>query len=504
MSPRNIGYDSFSTFGLFPIYMSIIISTLALMIYVLIMVINFIWSKCFFIRQQLSSSIVSLFIGSFIICPLFMLKTAMISDSEFVGFLLGFALSLGFTLFIGGITATILYRSKLLKIISCLLSVVGCIGVILILWFYLIDGYNIKIDVMIPSERFPHNIKNDPSLNGNYSYSFLTYGSGFDERIDYGIKASIKTPTIDLSSIIKLSSFNQKVFKYNESALPLNGRIWYPINNTGPYPIVLMVHGNHLSTVPSEAGYEYLGKMLASQGFIAVSVDENYLNHSPLVFSAEYGKISKIKKYSFGSSNAPEFIARAIILLETLRQFRLWNEQETNKFYNKFDLSNIGLMGHSCGGEAIIIAYLFNKLNVLPDYPTDVLFNNYNFGIKALFSIGGTDDGYMPLGRSLQLYDVTMFAIHGIYDGDVSSFVFQSKLTNLKFTSNTMNYNFKASLYVHQANHGQFNTQWGRYDLAPGASQFMNVRPIMTMEEQQHMSKIYISALMIIVLKNQT
>jgi hypothetical protein len=63
--------------------------------------------------------------------------------------------------------------------------------------------------------------------------------------------------------------------------------------------------------------------------------------------------------------------------------------------------------------------------------------------------------------------------------------------------------NFKASLYVHQANHGQFNTDWGRYDLPSGISQFMNVRPLMKIEEQQHICQIYMSALMNIVLKNQ-
>ncbi|CAF1930310.1 unnamed protein product [Rotaria magnacalcarata] len=188
-------------------------------------------------------------------------------------------LSLSLTLFVGGITATILYRSNLFKFIYfLLLFAIGCIGVIVFLWLYLIDGYDMIIDVMIPSERFSNNITNDPSLNGNYSYSFVTYGSGYDERIDYGIKASIKTPTIDLSSIIKISSFNKKTFKYNESTLPFNSRIWYPTNNSGPYPIVLMVHGNHICTESSEIGYEYLGKMLASQGFIAVSIDENVLN----------------------------------------------------------------------------------------------------------------------------------------------------------------------------------------------------------------------------------
>jgi hypothetical protein len=504
MSSSNFGYDRFVRFVKFCICMLTIIGISTVLIYVSIIVVNFIWKVFSFIHQQLSVGIVSFFITSFLTCPLFMFKLSIESNFSLFGFKLGIEFSSSFTLFIAGLTAVILCRSKFLKVICGVLSIMGFLGFIYILWFCLKDGDDMKIEVITPSERFPNNLTHDPSLNGNYSYSFLTYGSGFDRRIDYGIKASIITPTIDLSSIIKISSFNKETFNCNESALSLNGRIWYPTNNTSPYPVVLMVHGNHVPTESSEKGYEYLGKMLASQGFIAVSIDENFLNGSPFLSSTEYDKISKIKKYLLSSDIGPEYIARSIIILETLKQFQLWNKQKTNQFYNQFDLSNIGLMGHSRGGEAIFIAYLFNKLKFLPDYPSDISFNNYNFQIKALFSIGGTTDGYMPLGNSLQLHDVTMFAIHGIYDGDVSSFLFQSKLTNLKFTSNNTNYYFKGSLYVHQANHGQFNTDWGRYDLTAGINKFMNVRPIMKIEEQQHICQIYMSALMNIVLKNQT
>ena len=48
----------------------------------------------------------------------------------------------------------------------------------------------------------------------------------------------------------------------------------------GPFPLVLIVHGNHLMEQFSDEGYAYLGEMLASRGFIAVSVDENFLNYS--------------------------------------------------------------------------------------------------------------------------------------------------------------------------------------------------------------------------------
>ncbi|CAF2444102.1 unnamed protein product [Rotaria sp. Silwood2] len=504
MSPLNLGYGSFATFIVFLIYMSTIIWIITLLVYILIITISFLWKKSYPIRQQLSYGTVSFFIGSFLTCLLFMLIVAMIIGSALSGFGLGLALALSHTLFVGGIATAIFYHSKLVKRICSVLAAIGCVGVSLLLWYYLIDGYSMKIDVIIPAERFPHNLTNDPSLNGNYSYGFLTYGSGFDNRIEYGSQASIITPTIDLSSIITISSFNKQNFKYNESALPLNGRIWYPINTShGPYPIVLMVHGNHMSTESSENGYEYLGTMLASQGFLTVSIDENFLNLAPPYSSTEYGKMLKIKKYDVSFSRRPEFIARALIILETLKQLRLWNRQEKNQFYNQLDLSNIGLMGHSRGGETIVIAHMLNKLKFLPDYPTTISLSDYNFGIKALFSISGTDDGYTPLGYSLESHDVTMFGIHGIYDGDLLSFMFQGKLKNLRFTSNSSNYNFKASLYVHQANHGQFNSKWGRYDLIPGVNQLIDVRPIMKIEDQQHICKIYMSALMNIVLKNQ-
>ena len=49
----------------------------------------------------------------------------------------------------------------------------------------------------------------------------------------------------------------------------------------GTFPLVLIVHGNHLMNDYSDPGYEYLGRSLASKGYIFVSVDENFLNFSP-------------------------------------------------------------------------------------------------------------------------------------------------------------------------------------------------------------------------------
>jgi hypothetical protein len=39
-----------------------------------------------------------------------------------------------------------------------------------------------------------------------------------------------------------------------------------------------MLHGNHVSTESSEIGYEYLGEMLATQGFISDALKTMYRN----------------------------------------------------------------------------------------------------------------------------------------------------------------------------------------------------------------------------------
>jgi hypothetical protein len=45
-------------------------------------------------------------------------------------------------------------------------------------------------------------------------------------------------------------------------------------------------------------------------------------------------------------------------------------------------------------------------------------------------------------------------------------------------------------LYVHQANHGQFNSIWGKYDLIEGANRFLNIQPTMNIEEQKHLFQL--------------
>jgi hypothetical protein len=62
---------------------------------------------------------------------------------------------------------------------------------------------------------------------------------------------------------------------------------------------------------------------------------------------------------------------------------------------------------------------------------------------------------------------------------------------------------FKAALYIYQANHGQFNTSWGRYDLGLPRAFLLNTQPLMDGEAQREIAKLYISAFLDATLKGE-
>ena len=51
---------------------------------------------------------------------------------------------------------------------------------------------------------------------------------------------------------------------------------------------------------------------------------------------------------------------------------------------------------------------------------------------------------------------------------------------------------FKSELYVYGANHGQFNTVWGRSDSRGPKSWFLNLRPLLSGADQRKVAKVYV------------
>jgi hypothetical protein len=315
----------------------------------------------------------------------------------------------------------------------------------------------------------------DPSKKGNFEIDVFTYGSGTDKkRPEYADGVRLKTPTVDASLLLpewkgKKKKWREKYWGFGVDSFPLNARVYMP-KGEGPFPMVMMVHGNHSMLDYSDGGYAYLGELLASRGIIGISVDENFIN----------GHWS-------GDFMGKEMPTRGWLLLKHLEQWRNWNQDKGSGLANRADLNNVILVGHSRGGEAVSIAAAFNKLDRLPDNGNEKF--DFGFGIKGIITIAPTDYRY---DREISLRDINYLSIQGASDSDETSFWGMRPYHRLQFSDDFDG--FKTGLYMNHANHGQFNSSWGRSDFGAPMKWLLNLEPLVTGEEQRQVAKVYVSA----------
>jgi dienelactone hydrolase len=320
----------------------------------------------------------------------------------------------------------------------------------------------------------------DPSQRGSLAVRRLYYGSGTDkQRAIFRDSVTLKTRTVDGAKLASaptpaLGKSRQKYWGFDFSKLPVNGRVWYP-DGPGPYPLVLVVHGNHNMEEYSDPGYQYLGELLASRGFILASVDENFLN----------GNIR-------GENDA-----RGWMLLKHLEAWRGFNDSTSSPLRGRVDLTNIALMGHSRGGEAVAVAGLFNRLSHYPD-DASVTFD-FNFGIKSLVAIAPVDGQYRPAEKGTPLRDYNYLLMHGTHDGDVSTF---NGLTQYERTTFSGRGDFfKSAFLVYRANHGQWNTVWGSTDGGERSRRSLDLRSFMSQADQRRFAEVTITGFLEATLK---
>ncbi|MGH9201580.1 MAG: alpha/beta hydrolase family protein, partial [Vicinamibacterales bacterium] len=317
-----------------------------------------------------------------------------------------------------------------------------------------------------------------PAERGQYRVRHLYYGSGTDIRRPYFKDSiSIKTATVDGS---KLASTEDKTRKkywgFGFDKMPLNARVWYP-EGDGPFPLVLIVHGNHNMKEFSDPGYGYLGELLASRGFIMASIDENFLN----------------------GNTRSENDARGWMLLKHLEAWRAFNDSSGRPFYRKVDMARIALMGHSRGGEAVAVAGAFNKL---PYYPDDAKLEfEFNFGIRSLVAIAPIDGQYRPTGRPTPVENVSYLVIHGSHDGDVSAFSGLAQWQRIKFSDSKPR--FKSAIWMYRANHGQWNTVWNNKDNGQRSERWLNLDQLVSAEEQRQFGKVIMTAFLEATLRDR-
>ncbi|WP_223555541.1 poly(ethylene terephthalate) hydrolase family protein [Lysinibacillus sphaericus] len=380
-------------------------------------------------------------------------------------------------------------KYKKVNVLTCLFMMTIGIGT----WSYWlihpgeVNTPEVVLKQLKTSKRYDNTLLKNPAKLGSYPVKKLTYGSPNTYREEFNQENSLTTKTVDAADFVeKWSSGRTKTLGFGPDAMPLNGQVWYP-EGKGDFPLVMIVHGNHLMAEYSDPGYEYLGNLLASRGYIVVSVDENFLNASPY---NDLFLVSPLKN---------ENPARGLLLLEHLQTWEEWNSTKNNPFYQKVDMENIALVGHSRGGEAIAIAAAFNEIQHPPSNG-NIQFD-YNFSIRTLISIAGIDGQYMPAGKPLPLKNVNYLALQGAHDMDVNSFESSNQQYRISYT-NKEDY-MNASVYIYGANHGQFNEEWGRGDGAGTANQIFNLKQIMPRNQQETIAKVLISAFLDSTLKEK-
>ena len=335
----------------------------------------------------------------------------------------------------------------------------------------------------------------NPSLTGAYTVAQMTYGGGKDHlRSEYGSNVDLLSRSVDGSKLIEnwkgVSGWlRTSYWGFDVTELPLQGRVWYP-EGKGPFPLVLVVHGNHGMEDYSDLGYDYLGELLASRGIILASVDENFLNST---FSA------RVDLTADRPGLKEENDARGWLLLEHLAQFREWNTRPGNLFFSKVDMDKLALIGHSRGGEAVGVAAAFNSLSRYPDDAS--LEFNFNFNLRGVIAIAPVYGQYEVRERPTPIRDVNYLTVHGNMDGDVQSFEGVGQYSRVSFTGDE--YRFRSSLYIVGANHGQFNTTWENMDTSPFKGWSLDTGRLMPAEEQRDVARVYFSAFLEIVFNDK-
>ncbi|MBV8884163.1 MAG: hypothetical protein JO235_09225, partial [Chroococcidiopsidaceae cyanobacterium CP_BM_RX_35] len=122
----------------------------------------------------------------------------------------------------------------------------------------------------------------------------------------------------------------------------------------------------------------------------------------------------------------------------------------------RLDFGNVGLMGHSRGGEGMRAAY---NLYYAPGSPWPALIPN-QINIKGIFEIAPTDNTNMVTGNSLDANGTAWNVLLPMCDADVSNLAgvrpFDRMLQNTSESPPTQ----KSTYTVWGANHNFYNTEW--------------------------------------------
>jgi hypothetical protein len=262
-----------------------------------------------------------------------------------------------------------------------------------------------------------------------------------------------KTPTV-LTNPAKPGNFTTRRSSYNLANITVE-EFLFPIEviaevtdsaqASGKRPLVLFLHGRHTTCylggrngfdtidwpcydgflpIPSHKGYRYVADILASQGYIVVSISANGINGQD-DYSTDAGATS-----------------RSVLIRHHLALWAQWNsggDPWNGRFRGRLDMNQVVLVGHSRGGEGVNRAAIDASISD-------------PYKIVGLVSYGPT-----AFGRQVTP-DVHSATILPTCDGDVSDLQGQAYID----ASRDIAYSeaLRSAVIALGANHNYFNTEW--------------------------------------------
>jgi hypothetical protein len=227
--------------------------------------------------------------------------------------------------------------------------------------------------------------------------------------------------------------------------------VHYPTDlESGPYPLVLYLHGRHgtcvgvftwpcpagVEPIRSYQGYDYSGQQLASHGYIVVSISANGIN-------ARDASVSDL-----GAAARAELIDRHLEFWRTLNTAGA--APFGALFVGRVDLGRVGTMGHSRGGEGVMRHFSYNAAKASP------------FPLKVIVPIAPTNFSRWQVNQNVAVSQFLPYC-----DGDVSNLQGVHYYDDARYLMTAGGY--QSYVTVMGANHNFFNTVWTP-GLGPGAS----------------------------------
>ncbi|WP_028809157.1 alpha/beta hydrolase family protein [Streptomyces sp. 351MFTsu5.1] len=250
----------------------------------------------------------------------------------------------------------------------------------------------------------------------------------------------------------------------------MRAQVVAPKGATGSRPLVLFLHGRHSTCykpgtendnqdwpctdgykpIPSEKGYLRDQRLLASQGYVTVSIAANGIN---------------AQDWQAEDAGAQ---ARSSLVRQHLARWADWSAHRTTapavvRAAPKADLSKVLLVGHSRGGEGV------NRAAMDSLYPPPGAEDGYRgpvrWKVRGTVLIGPTIFGQNPVA------DVPSVTLLPGCDGDVSDLQGEDFVDGTRGVSRGTA--LHSAVYMVGANHNFFNSEWTPGEaVAPAADDF--------------------------------